>query len=69
MLIDGTVEMFAVHALPADLADAFAAKLWDVREDTKPYAFFRITPQRIQVWREENELRGRDIMLDGEWVV
>jgi hypothetical protein len=69
ILIEGTVEAFTREAVPAELADAFAAKAWDVRLEHKRYAFFRVIPQRIQAWREENELAGRDLMRDGRWLV
>lgn len=69
VLIEGTVETFSRDSVPADLADAFAAKLWDSRLSTTRYSYFRITPQLIQAWREENELKGRDLMRDGRWLI
>ena len=69
VLIDGTVETFSKETVPAEMADAFAAKLWDARLEKTRYAYFRITPQRIQAWREANELAGRDLMQDGRWLV
>jgi hypothetical protein len=27
-----------------------------------------LRPQRIQAWREVNELRGRTVMRSGEWL-
>ncbi len=30
--------------------------------------YLRLTPQRIQAWREVNELRGRHVMRGGAWV-
>jgi hypothetical protein len=69
VLIDGTVEAFSRETVPAELADAFAARLWDARVGTTRYAYFRVTPRRIQAWREENELAGRDLMRDGHWLV
>jgi hypothetical protein len=68
VLVDGVVEAFTLETVPADLADAFAEKLWDPREEPARYAYFRITPRRIQAWREENELAGRDLMRDGRWL-
>ena len=50
------------------LADAFAAKLWDPRKDDERQAFFRITPHRIQAWREVSELPGRVLMRGGRWL-
>ncbi|WP_328373712.1 pyridoxamine 5'-phosphate oxidase family protein [Micromonospora zamorensis] len=69
VLIDGTVETFSRENVPGDLADAFAARLWDARVGTTRYAYFRVTPRRIQAWREENELADRDLMRDGHWLV
>ncbi|MGW5558056.1 pyridoxamine 5'-phosphate oxidase family protein [Micromonospora sp. NPDC003944] len=68
VLIDGTVESFSRETVPRDLADAFAAKLWDARVGATRYAYFRVTPRRIQAWREENEIAGRDLMRDGHWL-
>jgi Pyridoxamine 5'-phosphate oxidase len=68
VLIEGAVEAFSRETVPDDLAAAFAAKLWDARQEADPYAYFRITPERIQAWREVNELTGRDLMRGGRWL-
>jgi hypothetical protein len=68
VLIEGTVETFSSEGVPDDLADAFAARLWDPRASAIRYSYFRITPVLIQAWREENELRGRDLMRGGRWL-
>jgi len=68
VLVDGVVEAFTLETVPAELAQAFADRLWDPRGETARYAYFRITPRRIQAWREENELAGRDLMRDGRWL-
>jgi Pyridoxamine 5'-phosphate oxidase len=68
VLVDGAVEAFSRETVPAEVAEEFAAKLWDARESTPRYAYFRVTPRRIQAWREENELAGRDLMRDGRWL-
>jgi hypothetical protein len=34
-----------------------------------PYRWFRVSPRRIQAWREVNELPGRELMRDGRWLV
>jgi hypothetical protein len=63
--IDGTGE-------PVDddeTKDAFAAKHdWDPRKESGDYAYFRIVPDRVQAWREVNELPGRTLMRDGRWL-
>lgn len=49
--------------------DAFAAKHgWDPRQEADDYAYFRIVPDRVQAWREANELPGRLLMRDGKWL-
>jgi len=50
--------------------DAFAAKHgWDPRNEGGDYGYFRIVPDRVQAWREVNELSGRTLMRDGKWLV
>jgi len=69
VLVEGTVRALELTELPADVADAFAAKSgFDPRSLTTSYLYFRIQPQRIQAWREVNELDGRDLMRGGRWV-
>ncbi|WP_165439828.1 hypothetical protein [Micromonospora kangleipakensis] len=51
------------------MGDAFAAKTgFDPRRLTGRYRYFRVRPQRIQAWREENELAGRDLIREGRRV-
>jgi hypothetical protein len=70
VLVEGTVETFSRETVPSELADAFAARTnWDARAEPNRYAYFRITPRRVQAWREENELAGRDLMREGRWLV
>ena len=64
-MIDGTAEPMQDERTK----DAFAAKHgWDPREEAGDYAYFRIVPDRVQVWREVNELPGRTLMRDGDWL-
>jgi hypothetical protein len=34
-----------------------------------PHRWFRISPGRIQAWREVNELPDRELMRDSRWLV
>jgi len=70
VLIQATVQAsVAAGEIPDEVGDAFAAKTgFDPRQLTG-YLYFRIHPQRLQAWREANELPGRDLMRDGQWVV
>lgn len=45
-----------------------AGLAWDPREGANDYAYFRIVPDRVQAWREVNELPGRTLMRDGAWL-
>lgn len=70
VLITGAAEAILPHDLPEALADTFAVKTgFDPRHNPESYRYFRITPQRIRAWREENELAGRDVMRDGAWLI
>ncbi|MGH2549943.1 MAG: pyridoxamine 5'-phosphate oxidase family protein [Thermomicrobiales bacterium] len=70
VLIEGRVRSFPSSQITQELGDAFAAKTgFDPRTLTSPYTYFTIIPQRIQAWREENELKGREIMSNGVWTV
>jgi hypothetical protein len=33
------------------------------------YLYFRVTPTKIQAWREVNELKDRLLLRDGTWLV
>jgi hypothetical protein len=70
VLIEGTVRTLAASEIPDEAGDAFAAKTgFDPRQLTGSYLYFRIHPQRLQAWREANELKGRELMRGGQWVV
>lgn len=69
VLIEGTAQPLPLSDVSSDLGDAFAEKTgFDPRELTTPYLYFRITPVRIQAWREANELEGRELMRNGTWI-
>ncbi len=54
---------------PAALADGYAAQAgWDPRTDGGDYVYLVLEPERIQVWREAEDLAGRTIMRNGAWV-
>ena len=69
VLIEGRVETLSMDAVSPEAGDAFADKTgFDPRRPNSPFLCFRVKPLRIQAWREENELAGRMIMRDGEWL-
>jgi hypothetical protein len=68
-MIDARVESCPIDTLPGDAGDRFAARTgFDPRSLATPYCWFRVLPQRIQAWREVDELVGRDLMRDGAWL-
>jgi hypothetical protein len=68
VVIDGPVEAIAIGTDGA-LEDAHAgATGFDPRTLADEYVYLRLTPHRIQAWREENELAARDLMRNGRWL-
>ncbi|MGW2825789.1 pyridoxamine 5'-phosphate oxidase family protein [Streptomyces sp. NPDC001443] len=68
-VIDGDVEVLEPDAPPRQQAERFAARTgFDPRAQTTPYRWFRVTPRRVQAWREADELPGRDLMRDSRWL-
>jgi hypothetical protein len=69
VMVEGTVEPVTPEELPEQDAELFAAKTgFDPRELATPYLYFRVHPQRVQAWREADELEGRDLMREGRWL-
>jgi hypothetical protein len=69
-MIEGEVEVLEMDALAQERSDRFVARTgFDPRALATPYRWFRISPRRIQAWREANELPGRELMRDGRWLV
>ena len=69
VVIEGTAESLPLAAVAASVADAFAARTgFDPRQSAARMAFIWIRPRRIQAWREECELAGRELMRDGVWL-
>jgi hypothetical protein len=68
-MIDGEVEVLAMHAVSSERGDRFAARTgFDPRRLSAAYRWYRVRPTRVQAWREENELVGRTLMRDGRWL-
>jgi nitroimidazol reductase NimA-like FMN-containing flavoprotein (pyridoxamine 5'-phosphate oxidase superfamily) len=64
-MIDGTAEPVEDDRTKNEYA---AKRGWDPRKEAEDYAYFRIVPDRVQAWREANEMSGRTLMRDGEWL-
>jgi hypothetical protein len=64
------VSVIDVADAPHALADAYAAQAdWDPREAGDGYVYVVLAPERIQAWREADEIPGRTLMRDGHWLV
>lgn len=69
VLVDATAQTLEPTEVTTDVGNAFAVKTgFDPRQPTG-YLYTRIRPQRVQAWREVNELADRDIMRDGHWII
>lgn len=65
VLLDGSLPTVDI---PGPVGDEYAERTgWDPRR-SPGYAFFWLRPDRLQAWREVNELAGRDLMRDGRWI-
>jgi hypothetical protein len=69
-MIEGDVEVLEIDELPRERGDRFAVRTgFDPRTLATPYRWFRVSPLRIQAWREVNELPDRELMRDGRWLI
>ena len=70
VMIDAELEqVYGLDDVPAGLARGYAAQAdWDPRQAGGRMQFLVLRPQRIQAWREVNELPGRTLMRDGAWI-
>jgi nitroimidazol reductase NimA-like FMN-containing flavoprotein (pyridoxamine 5'-phosphate oxidase superfamily) len=70
VLIDGKVtEVLRPAEISSELAEAFAEKTGFDPRTSEDMRYFRIRPERVQAWREANELKGRELMHHGHWLV
>jgi hypothetical protein len=65
VLIEGVASV--VEPSP-EVVSAFAARAGFDPSKLARYPYFRVEPRLIQAWREVNEIAGREIMRDGEWI-
>jgi len=70
VMIDATLEeTFPVAEAPDWVAEGYANSTdWDPRQAGGAYLYLLLRPDRIQAWREENEIADRTLMRDGTWL-
>ncbi|HZJ27582.1 MAG TPA: pyridoxamine 5'-phosphate oxidase family protein [Acidimicrobiia bacterium] len=58
-----------VGRVPPEVADAYAGQAdWDPRAAGGDFWFLLLRPERIQAWREADEIAGRTVMREGVWL-
>jgi hypothetical protein len=69
IIIDAQLEQSVPVAAAEQLAERYVQQAdWDPRTAGDFYRFLVLRPERIQAWREANELPGRTLMRDGTWL-
>lgn len=69
VVIDARLERSVPVSAAGDLGERYARQAdWDPRAAGDPYRFLVLRPERIQAWREVNEIPGRTLMRDGTWL-
>jgi len=68
-MVDAVLERLLPVDEDRELGEAYAAQAdWDPRGDAS-YVFAVLRPERVQAWREADEIAGRTLMRDGRWLV
>jgi hypothetical protein len=69
VVIDARLEDSVPVIAAQELAERYVQQAdWDPRTAGDSYRFLVLRPERIQAWREVNELPGRTLMRDGTWL-
>jgi hypothetical protein len=69
VMVDAVLDRAVPAAEAGPIAEGYAAQAdWDPRHSPGDYLYLVLRPTRIQAWRESNELAGRLLMRDGEWL-
>jgi hypothetical protein len=70
VMIDAVLERTVPVSEAGTVAEGYAAQSdWDPRGAGDGYVFLVLRPERIQAWREVDELSGRLLMRGGAWLV
>jgi hypothetical protein len=68
LMIDATATIVPVTGIGPSEADGYArASRTDPRQ-VPGFAYVRLAPTRMQVWRNAAEFAGRTVMRDGKWL-
>ena len=71
VLVSGVARFVSAAELRMEVGDAFAAKAgFDPRAaSVGSYVYVFVRPVEVRAWREVDELAGRVVMKDGDWLV
>lgn len=68
VMVDAVLERSVAVDEAGQLGEAYAGQAdWDPR-DSEGYTFLVLRPERVQAWREVDEMDGRTLMRDGSWL-
>jgi hypothetical protein len=68
VVIDAVLDQSVPVAAAPELAERYVQQAdWDPRTAGDSYRLMLLRPERIQAWREANEIPGRTIMRNGSW--
>ncbi|MEX0664756.1 MAG: pyridoxamine 5'-phosphate oxidase family protein [Acidimicrobiia bacterium] len=70
VMIDGPIELVPLADAPEVVRTGFLDHCgWDPAWNDGEWVYLRLRPQRVQAWRETDEIDGRTLMRDGRWLV
>ncbi|MEU4162982.1 pyridoxamine 5'-phosphate oxidase family protein [Actinoplanes sp. NPDC026670] len=70
IMIDAALDRWLPVAGSPEIGEAYTLQNdWDPRTAGPSYVFLLLRPQRIQAWREVNEIPARTLMRDGTWLI
>lgn len=69
VIIDAHVDVIPAKEVDPSTADTFSGRAgWDPRPLDGDWVFLLMRPQRVQVWRDVEEITGRAVMRKGAWL-
>lgn len=69
VMIDAAATVLPKADAPQALVDAYKERTgWDPGTGGGDWVYLVLRPQRVQAWRDEQEIEGRTVMRNGTWV-
>jgi general stress protein 26 len=68
LMIDATATIVAVADIDTAAAEGYARASGNDPRSVPGFAYIRLTPRRMQVWRGAAEFTGRTVMRGGGWL-